>query len=231
MINVSVKSDLKKATKQLKDIQKKQIPFATALALTNTAKLIKLAEREEMAASFDRPKPYTLNSLYIKPANKHTLTAVVGLKDQASKGRTAAKYLLPQIKGGNRKLKAYEKLLKKRGILPNGYYTTPGKSAKLDRFGNISRGQLNQIFASIGSKAVTNNKSTKARYIIFPERDGKPGGIWLQKYGGLIPVLIFVKRPSFKKRYSFRKVARTTQQQVFAKEFEKAYQRAEMAAK
>lgn len=239
MLQISIQDDLNKLSKSLKDVQQKQIPFAAAIALTRTARLVKEAEREEMADVFDRPTKFTLNSLYVKAATKHKLEALVWLKDWAPKGTAAARYLLPQIQGGQRKLKGFEVLLNRRGILPDGYYTVPGKSAKLDRHGNISKGQLNQILSysrsqrdnAQNTKLETGRRSTKARFIVFEEREGKPGGIWQMKYGGLLPVLIFVKRPSFKKRFDFEKVADKTQKLVFTREFYKAYEYAQRTAR
>jgi len=229
-MQLSIKSDLNSLTKKLTNLEKKQIPFATAKALTETGKLIKKAEIEEMKSVFDRPTKFTLNSLFLKRATKKNQEVTVWLKDWAHKGTPASKYLTPQISGGGRKLKGFEVLLNKRGILPNGYYTVPGKRAKLDRFGNISKGQLNQILSYTRSqrdnaqntKSETGRRSTKAKFIVFEPRDGMPGGLWSMKYKGLQPVLIFVKRPKFRKRLKYHKVAKRVRDKHFNKEFDKA---------
>src|ERR1035441_633525 len=76
----------------------RQLPFATAKALTRTAQLIKAAEVDEMRRVFDRPTPWTLNSVFITPATKDNLIARVWLKQDAAKGTPAAKYLLSEIR-------------------------------------------------------------------------------------------------------------------------------------
>jgi len=48
----------------------KQIPFAMAKALTLTAIQAQTDIVQAMTQVFDRPTPYTLNSLYAQPATK-----------------------------------------------------------------------------------------------------------------------------------------------------------------
>src|SRR6185369_12985592 len=76
----------------------KQVRFAAAVALTKTAKAVEVAEKHEMSDVFDRPTPNTINSTYVKPATRQTLTAEVGIKNFAGKGIAASKYLAAQIK-------------------------------------------------------------------------------------------------------------------------------------
>ena len=65
----------------LSDIERRQLPFATSLALTRTALMVKAAEVEEMKRVFDAPTRFTLNSLFVRPAKKSRLEAVVWVKD------------------------------------------------------------------------------------------------------------------------------------------------------
>lgn len=120
-----------------------------ATALTRTALAVAEAERAEMRDVFDRPKPYTLGALYTTPATAQTLEARVGLKDQASEGRPPLSWLRWQINGGLRRLTAWEKRLVVAGAMDGGDRAVPGKFAQLDAYGNISRGQLAQIFSQL----------------------------------------------------------------------------------
>jgi hypothetical protein len=52
---------------ELTDIEQRQIPFATVLALTETAKLVKARLEDEMRSVFDRPTPYTMNGPPVVP--------------------------------------------------------------------------------------------------------------------------------------------------------------------
>lgn len=230
MIQLTVKSELKNLVKRLDDIQKKQIPFATAKALTETGKKVKEAEVQEMKRTFDRPTRFTLNSLFLSPATKQRLVARVWLRDWAPKGTPATKYLAPQIEGGGRKLKGFEILLNRKGVLPDGYYAVPSRKARRDAYGNLNKGLLNQILSYSGAQRdrAQNTKQgkarqTKAKFVVLDERNGKPGGIWqLDANMNLFPVLIFVKQPGYHSRFDFRGVASRTIRANFRKELDRA---------
>jgi len=81
-----------------------QFPFATAVALTQTAKDAQPAVRTAMQQVFDRPTAYTLNSTYITPAKKTDPVpfADVFFKNETTKGTPAAAYIYPEVYGGQR---------------------------------------------------------------------------------------------------------------------------------
>jgi len=148
--------------RSLTNLQQREIPFAVVKGLTRTAKDIQTAEVEEIKSVFDRPKPWTLRSVFVKPATKSDFTAAVWLKDDATyvnyagkivggnvgkSGTPAAKYLLPQIYGGGRNLKRFEMVLQYANVLPPGMYCVPGGGADLDVYGNIKAGQIIQIIS------------------------------------------------------------------------------------
>jgi len=152
-----VRADLKQAERYLIGLRKDQIPFATAYALTQTAKQAQQAIIGEMKSVFDRPKPYTLNGTFIKIATKRDLVAVVKLKDgYTSKGSgdskrgTPDKYLAPQVEGGPRRPKAFEKLLVSQGVMPPGYFAVPTKAAPKDAYGNVPSGFYTRILSQLG---------------------------------------------------------------------------------
>ncbi len=132
---------------KLNSLPQKQIPFAIALALTRTAQDVKQAEYMEMQKVFDRPTPWTLRSLYIKPATKQNLEALVGFKDTSSNRVTTLPFLPPEIHGGERQMKRFEELLNRIGILPYGMYVTPGSGCPMDQYGNIPRSLIIQILS------------------------------------------------------------------------------------
>jgi len=85
VISINISSGFKGVQKELKEFAN-QIPFATSLAINRTAQKVKVAQEKEIKDVFDRPTPFTQNSLFIKTSNKVNLTASVKLKDQAFKG-------------------------------------------------------------------------------------------------------------------------------------------------
>ncbi|MDF5999583.1 hypothetical protein P4050_14390 [Pseudomonas aeruginosa] len=47
--------------------------------------------------------------------------------------------------------KASERNLRARGILPAGMFVVPAEGARLDQYGNMSRGQMIQILSGLGA--------------------------------------------------------------------------------
>lgn len=220
MIKISVKSDIQTAISALNEIQKKSVPYATARALTEVAKITKDAEQKAIISTFDRPTKFTVNAVFYAGAQRrdNPITAKVWLKDHATKSRGAGKYLQPQIFGGQRGLKGFEELLKARGVLPAGYYVVPSKKVKKDAYGNINKGVLNQILSYSGAQRdrAQNTRQgakrqQKQRFILLDARDGMPGGIWqITADSRLFPMLIFVKAPRYNNRFDFFGVAEKT---------------------
>ncbi len=138
----------------LESISQRRINAVVATALTRTAVEVKSAELAELNSVIDRPTPYTQNSMYVKSATADNLVAEMGLKDDLAggSGTPATKYLLPQVDGGQRHIKRFEKALQAAGSMPAGTVAVPVSAAKLDAYGNISRGQINQILSQVGTE-------------------------------------------------------------------------------
>ena len=69
-MQIAVTSDVKKAMKGLRRLEKKQVPFAAALGLTNSAKKLAQIEQRMMVKQFDRPTPFTVRDIRGQRANK-----------------------------------------------------------------------------------------------------------------------------------------------------------------
>ena len=203
------------------------IPTLSMRALNLTADQVKQALVDEMLRSLDRPVPYTLGAPYVfKKATKDNLAVQVYLKDATRSGRSEA-YLRPQVYGGGRRMKGFEKALNAIGILPNGMYIIPGKNAPLDAYGNVGAGFILQIlryFKAFPEGARRKNlsdekrarmkKGTKTRlgieYFILHGREPSPGIFSRVEYGGGVsirPIFMFVKQPQYKKRLQWDAVA------------------------
>lgn len=220
----------------LTDLERNQLPYATALALTETAKKVKERLEGEMRTVFDRPTPYTLNSLRLFPATKQKLVARVWMKNEADKAAPATKWLTPQVYGGGRDDKRSEKLLRAKGALPEGKYIVPGRDAKLDGFGNIGRGQLQKIIAGLGAQQDKYSNSTDSRRSIgnlkrfFVMRRGRDAiGIGERTGRGrdkVKLVLAFVGRPGYRKEFDFFTIANQEAEDELPIQFELALARA-----
>ena len=203
MLTFSIKSDYLRASMLLGDMRK-QLHYATAVALTRGAKIAQSDLRAAMQQAFDRPKPWTLNSLYVEPATKQRLEANIHFKDRwesgskGSQGTPAGRYLAPQILGGTRVQKAHERALARAGVVPPGYYLVPTWSADFDAYGNMSTGQIIKILSALRANrdvGVTSNlnaagksrgkRRTESYFAIVPGRPQGRGGA----SGGLPPAI------------------------------------------
>lgn len=167
---ISVKIDVR----GLADVQRKidqigkQATYATAVALTRTAQQAQQATVAEMRARFDRPTPTVLRSLFVKPAKKSDLTSMIYVKDKPFGGknpRSMAEIIGHQFSGGARIAKSLEEALRRAGYLQAGEFIIPGAAAKLDRYGNWSRGQIVQVLSqlAVGAAGYANASTTSKR--------------------------------------------------------------------
>jgi hypothetical protein len=89
MLDISVTANVKEISRALSELAYRELPFATARAVTILAQEVRQAERAGMESVFDTPKPFTLNSVRVFGATKDSLTAGVFVMDKA------ANYLSP----------------------------------------------------------------------------------------------------------------------------------------
>lgn len=152
-MQISIRVDTKQAEAMLKGLQRDQIPAATMYALTQTAKAAQREVHREMSRVFDRPTRYTLGSVWVKPAKKTNLVAEVKIQDTARDSSTRpVQWLIAEIEGGARRRKGFEVLLQGKGVMPSGWYAIPTRAVKLDAYGNVSAGTINQILSQLQAR-------------------------------------------------------------------------------
>lgn len=210
------------------------VSYALPMALSRTAVDARNAVRAEMPSIFDRPTPYTLNSLQAIPATRQNPTAAVEFRMFSVKGTPATEYLLPQVDGGPRRLKRHERALRAAGYLPNGWFVVPGEEAEMDAYGNMRRGQMVKIlshlraFTAAGSNLnrsrTTKNRGVRRKEGYFPakpgNREGLPPGIYQRDGADARPVLIFVARPpAYQPRFPFHALVQATVRRRFGAHF------------
>lgn len=220
MIDVNI-DGMAQALKAL-DSQQKQIPFATALALTRTAKAVEQDVRAEMPKVFDNPTPFTIKGTYARPAKKSKLFAEVGLKDWSPKGGNARDYLQPSIYGGKRKPKRSEKSLRSRGHLSSGEFMTPGRGAKLNNYGNVAKGQVVKAMSNVRGQFDSQQDSKQpGKYFWLPGR-----GIFFRRGKQVKAFLVIARNIRYKKRFDFHSFAARRAQAHLPSEAQKAVQHA-----
>lgn len=214
---------LDQATRDLAErFSERRLNAALATGLTRTALDIREEVKREMRVVLDRPTPYTMNSLFVRPATAQRLAAETYFKDDtAGSGTPATKYLLPQVDGGSRRTKRLEVALQAAGALPSGWFVVPGAGAKIDAFGNVSRGQIIQVLSQLriqlvaGSsrnlpfdarKQISAQRKAGGRFfVIKPGAKGAAPGVYQREFAGsnITPVFIFVKGATYRKRLDF----------------------------
>ena len=155
-MRIDIRDNIKEVTRGLSSMQKKQIPFATMLALNDTAFALHKTYKKQTLQKFDSPTTFTQKGFRYDKAKKTNLVAVVYVDE------TREDYMKLQVDGGIR---------------------TPNKSAiviansknsnDVDKYpsGNITKGAYNKI------------KRNKDKYF-FGKPKGNQGseGIW-ERYG------------------------------------------------
>lgn len=250
-------SGLKELRESLAQFSDRRFNATLATALTRTAVATRKAVQEEAARTLDRPTPYTLRQLRFTPASADNLSATVGFNieaiqdifgrpiryEQARGGPTQAQvYLPPNITGGPRGAKRFEKALRQVGALPAGYITVPGSGAQIDAYGNMSRGQIKQILSQLGAAALvagsTQNTTQRTRVAAQKRAGGQffavlPGsktklapGVYQRELLGrnITPVLIYIKGATYKPRYDFYGAAQRTVDSMLPREIDRAVQ-------
>lgn len=224
-----------------------QMPYATAVALTRTAKAAKDEVERQLPSLIDRPTAYTLHGFRLYPATKKNLVAVVDFRVAMGRGTSARDYLAPLVYGGERKLKAFERSLQGTGLMPSGYAAIPGSAAKMDDYGNMSRGQIVQIlsyFKAFGEQGYSANMTDKRRQKLSKDNKrtgargvtyfiGRPGGnrlplgVWQKTNFGaagtsIKPVIIFVAKVAYKQRLDVPGIASRVVRERFNAELSKS---------
>ncbi|MDT7849928.1 hypothetical protein Q9292_09920 [Methylophilus sp. VKM B-3414] len=225
MIKISGQFPKDQVINDLRKFQK-QVQFANVVALTRTAQDVMAAEQKQVDEVFDRATPYARNAFFLKPATKDKPEARVWIKSDTFKGTPAENFLRPQIDGGTRKVKRFERALINAGIMPAGYYVVPGEACPLDQYGNIPSRLIVQMlsyFRSFGEQGYKANMDAKGR-ARFDRRASKAIGQQVTYFAvglkgklqpgiyqrinfasgsAVRPIFIFVKSVNYKRRFRF----------------------------
>lgn len=124
---INIKSNVREVTRTLNRIQKKQIPFATSLALNKTAEFTATNLNNDTRRYFETPTPFTQRSFNYKRSNKRNLTARVFAKPRQTQ------YLQYQVYGGTRR--------------PTGRALLLPEDIRLNKYGNIPRNAIQRLLA------------------------------------------------------------------------------------
>lgn len=124
-MKLTISIDTRPLARALGDLGTRQIPFATASALTAAAKQAQQDVTAALPSIFDQPTPFTLRAIGTTSASKRDLTATVFVKDKQ------AQYLALEETGGTR--------------LPANIAVVVPADIKLNRYGNMAKGAIKRL--------------------------------------------------------------------------------------
>ena len=152
--------DTRQLTRTLSNLEKKQLPFATANALNDSMFDVRDAWKQAMPEVFDDPTQLTINAVLYKKATKNNLVAEVFLRDEATKGTPPSRYLIAEVRGGAREEKPIEFLLRRAGIIGGDEFIVPAKGFPLDSHGNVPGGVVNALLSDLQASREVAARST-----------------------------------------------------------------------
>ncbi len=245
MLTVNVSGDISRALRRLGALGE-QAPYAAALAVNHTGRQVTQAVIAEMGRVFDRPTRYALKSFVLKKrATKTDLVAVCGLRDVlSSKSRLSPAELLGHhFTGGPRARTGLERYLSSWSLIGTGEYVVPGAGARLDQYGNMSRGQIQQIISQLRigidpaqntSKSRRSQRNVRQAGRIFWSRGNTlPRGAWIDQGRGVgvRPLLVVTSKPSYGKRIDLGRIGAEVCRREFNPAFTEAMRKAMASAR
>ena len=181
-MDLDFSADFKQLERALSDVMQRQLPFAMMLSLNDTAIEVKQAEERSIDKTFDRPTPFTKRGVYVKRANKSTLTATVGMKP------VQAAYLKLQAKGGIR-------LPKRRALVI-------GAGLRRNKYGNLPKGAVKRAEAK-GKTFVARKRGAGSHLAPGIYQRVKARG----QSASIKMLVSFQPRAKYEKRFEFQPVA------------------------
>lgn len=205
-MRIDVKDNIKEVTKWTTGVQKKQVPFATAMAINKTLgigkgnrmKGLDRAMQKQMIKKLDRPMARTTKAFYRIGARKTNLSGTLGFTEWANK------FMQYLVHGGVRSGES-----SKVGVpyIPN---------AKLNKFGNIA-----------GRKSGLIKKQTQ-----FIGNIKGIDGVWeRQKDRSAKLMVAFKNSVTYQAMFPFYKIAESYAKANFDKNFAEAFTKALKSAK
>ncbi len=238
---ITITGDVDRLIRQLDDVQARQIPYAMARALNDTAKQVIKAEQQHMRSVFDRPLKFTLNAFMVRYANKRDHPMVATVERKPSAGRRF--YLEVQASGGPRPQTRLERAMTYRLKYAGQIVAvTPAAGMRLTAAGNMSPAMVQRVLSGVQSQldarqntTAASRKRHKTREQYFVPRPGSKlsPGVWERRgKRGIRKVMHFTSaRPTYTPRFRFEEVAEMKARETFEANFHRWLQQALATAK
>lgn len=230
--------------------QARQMPFATARALTVTAHAVNSAIKRELASEVQGgATPYTLRAFNVVGATVATQTATVSLRTDAPDGGTPYDRAIAHLfHGGVRRFKRLEGWLQSRGLLPAGMQVAPGAKLPMDKRGNPKLASLKEMIGILSS-GIRNlhsygraGKSKQGKaigfFVVLPGSVASRHlhiGIWRRIEAGassiIEPWFMFVAPSTYQQRFDLSRTADAVISKTWATTFNASMARAMATAR
>ena len=152
---IKLTSNVEGINARMSNLVMKQIRFATAQALTQTAKNLVAQNERDTRAMFESPTKWNTQAFSFEPAKINHQSTVIKRKDKPATTnvpRNKQNYLERLDDGGGRQPKAFEGALKTKKGANKFNYALPTRDTRLNKFGNITRNQVDKILGEVGQK-------------------------------------------------------------------------------
>ena len=225
-VSLTIDQDLKGFDRFLKN-NKKQLPFASSVALNSTGFDIRQALNKGTLGAFDKPTKFTQKAFLTTKSKKTNLVVHVFAVDKAGKDR--ARYLRFGVQGGQRPPKGFERYfagLPNDGTIPANSFFMPTSLVKTDASGNITRATLKRT-----TKGISGNPRG-GFFIGTPANSNKPPGVYKRSREQLQTYFVATtNKPNYTGRFNIDAIAGKVVQRRFDQHFNKAMSKAIATAK
>lgn len=183
------------------DLQK-QNRYACARATNDVLFMANKALPNEIKRTFDNPTPYVMRAFYVDKATKSNLVGRIALKDRGTPEdkKRLNDLLLTQIEGGRRQDKFSELKTRKYNDMPSSHNLIPTRTARKNKYGNLTKRMLEKIFKSVAASRVKQGSGTDKFF--YGEVNGV-SGIWENRGKRLRLWFLEIRRPVYKPRFDF----------------------------
>ena len=223
MIKLDIKSELPTAIKWTNE-HTKQLGYSVATAMNAAVQGSKFIPNSKQRSALqalannastyiDRPKKSTEKGWRATRANKRNLSTTILPKDRPYNQQ---RYLGGSATGGGRAPKDFGIALMKHPLarnMPSGSRLVPTPAMKRDKYGNVSKAQINKLF----DQANTTHYQSKSVFIGKPQGGSRPPGVYRRsnKNTKLIPLFYAVPSVSYKARFPVEKIVGQSIQKDF----------------
>jgi hypothetical protein len=182
----------------------RDLPRAAVKATDRLVFKVWEAEKAQMVADLDRPRPFALGAIRYKRPKLTDPVGEVYVVNQFGQGvaREDRNYIGMQIGGGRRTFpKRSERALQSMGIMPRGTVWVPSSFARLDASGNIGGTTIKRLVTEF--RAHGRRRHDDRRFYVRGGVRAAAQGIW-QKIGRRwLPLVYFVPTKTYRRRFKF----------------------------